>query len=84
MRSKKFICLVQVNNVRYACYPNEYKTRDEAQKATAEIALLEIKELDDGEKYPVCKDSPHDIAQQINACIGENGIFLDSLQTVFQ
>lgn len=75
---------MEVNNVRYACYPHEYATQDEAQKVTAEIALLEIKEIEESRKYPVCKDSPYDIAQQINACIGENGVFLDSLQTVFQ
>lgn len=84
LKTKKFICSVEVNNIRYACYPDEYKTKDEAQMATAKTALLEIKELEQCMKYPVCKDSPHDIAQQINACIGINGVFLDSLQTVYQ
>lgn len=84
MKTKKFICSVEVNEIRYGCYPNEYDTKKEAQKAAAEIALLEIKELEESKKYPVCKDSPHDIAEQINACIGENGVFLDALQTVFQ
>lgn len=84
LNTKKIICSVIINEVRYGCYPHEYKTRDEAQKATAEIALLNIKKLEESIKYPVCKGSPREIAQQINACIAENGVFLDSLQKVFQ
>lgn len=84
MNTKKIICSVTVDHTRYGCYPREYETRVEAQVATAEIALLEIKKLEENMKYPVCKDSLHDIAQQIKACIGENGVFLNSMQTVFQ
>lgn len=59
----------------------EFDDRDEAQLHVARKALTEIKR---SHEYPICMESAHDIADKIFECIEQNGIFLDSIPSIFE